>query len=169
MDSATFFTGLGVIVSASSAIVAVIAVVDARSSRKEAADSATEAGTDARKAAESAQKTAEASTRAAAALEVRNARAAREDAARIPWLVQKLSPERWRVTNETGMRAEFVQLVANGIRFQMEDDRDFRDVERGNPIFINFGGGLTDPASADIVISWTDATRDSKSFTITLG
>ncbi|WP_213816167.1 hypothetical protein [Glaciihabitans sp. dw_435] len=163
------FAALTVVVAVISAFISIVSVVDARRSRRQAIDSAEDAKSQANNAIQAARDSAAASQRMADALELANNRAAETDAASIPWTVSKESAERWRLTNATGGRAQYVRLFPqDGVQIQAEDGKESRDIERGGPVFVFFGGGMTDPTTAEILVTWSDAAGSAKSFTVTL-
>lgn len=158
------------IVTTIATIVSIIAVVDARRSRTSASADAGTAKDEANRATEAAEGIQAESARIAQGIQAMNEREDAREARRVPWIVERVSKERWKVINNTGAKAEMVDFKPEvGVRIQMEDGRDTRDVPPGQPVFISFGGGITDPATATIVVDWFDARREHFDTLITLG
>ena len=147
-------------------------VRDSQEARDLAADHESQALAHAKEAATAATASVEAQYRAAEALEEANRRENARDAKNISWVVARAgtSGERWRVTNNSGGVATDVEFEAvNGENIQMEDDKQFRDVAAGQPVFIHFGGGLTDPPTATLKVEWNDSFDRAQIATLVLG
>jgi hypothetical protein len=52
---------------------------------------------------------------------------------------------------------------------QMEDGKPFRDVAAGQPVFIHFGGGMTDPPTATLRAEWNDSLDRAQMAIVVLG
>jgi len=118
----------------------------------------------AREAAKSSTRSAEAAERQAAAQEQ-----ALHD--RDPWRFDPAGQNRWKVTNRTGSLAYLEEVTSApgtvdvvGIDMTLS----FIEVANGASFFINFGGGVTDPASTDVTIEWFKANEGTHFFTHTI-
>ncbi|WP_455133594.1 hypothetical protein [Microbacterium aurum] len=171
MELASIIVNAGIFVATViAAIIAWRGVVDAREAKDQASAHEAAALAHAEAAAGAAGRSAEAQQRAADALEETNRREAARDEARVPWTVSRQSTERWRVTNNTGNDISFVSFEASPpATIQMEDGLPFRDVGRGQPVFLRFGGGITNPASATVKVVWRDALGSGQEAVIVLG
>jgi len=69
----------------------------------------------------------------------------------------------------TGALAEYVQLECHNAQIHPEDGLNSRDVERGAPIFVDFGGRMVDPATANVTVSWRSRDRQPEEFSVVLG
>lgn len=171
MDLASVIINFGLF--AATVIAAIIAwkgVRDSQEARDAAAKHEAQALAHAKEAASAATATAEAQKRAAEALEEANRREEARDARRTPWTVEKMNGDRWRVINNTGGIATDVEFEPlGGESIQMEDGERFRDVPAGQPVFIHFGGGLADPATATLSAEWNDSSDRAQRTTFVLG
>lgn len=171
MDLASIIVNFGLFVaSVIAAIIAWRGVRDAQIARDDAAKHEAQALQHAREAATAATASAAAQQRAAEALEEANRREASRDAERLPWTVTQAGSGRWRVTNNSGGIAndvEFMPLAEEQI--QLEDGEQFRNVPAGQPVFIHFGGGMTDPPTATVHVEWNDSLDHAQQTVIVLG
>lgn len=171
MDLASIIVNLGIFVATVlAAIVAWRGVRDAQQARDAAAEHEAQALAHAGEAAAAATDSAAAQQRAARALEEANRREEARDALRTPWIVAKVASGRWRVTNNTGGIATDVEVEALGDEHvQMEDGQSFRDVAAGQPMFVHFGGGMTDPPTATLRVEWNDSVDRAQNAVVVLG
>ncbi|WP_279367375.1 hypothetical protein [Microbacterium testaceum] len=152
------------------AIIAWRGVRDAQRARDDASDHETKALGYAEEASAAATAIAGAQQRAATALEQANLRETARDAAKVPWVVERRSTERWAVRNNTGSDADFVSFEAHPpAHVEMEDGLEFRDVPNGQMVFLRFGGGFSDPSSATLTVVWRDSLREGREATVILG
>ncbi|TFD12897.1 hypothetical protein E3T35_06310 [Cryobacterium sp. TMT1-2-2] len=171
MDLASILVNLGIfLATVIAAIVAWRGVRDAQSARDDAAVHEAQALAHAREAAAAATDSAAAQKRAAQALEAANRREQARDAQRTQWSVAKVGGGRWRVSNNTGGVASDVEFEpVNEENVQMEDGLQFRDVAAGQPVFIHFGGGMTDPPTATLRAEWNDSLDRAQTAVVVLG
>lgn len=171
VDLTSTLINLGIFVATViAAIVAWRGVRDAQIARDASSDHEAAALQHAEAAAASAGESAAAQQRTAEALEEANRREAARDEARVPWQVARVSSDRWRVTNNTGGQADFVTVeVIPPATATMEDGFSMRDVPPGQPFFVHFGGGMTDPATATLRIVWRDGLRVAHEAVVVLG
>jgi sRNA-binding protein len=152
------------------AIVAWRGVRDAQSARDDAAVHEAEALRHAGQSATAATESAAAQQRAAQALEEANRREDSREARRTQWTVTRAGGDRWRVSNNTGGLASDVEFEpVDGERVQMEDGLQLRDVAAGQPVFIHFGGGMTDPPTATLRAEWNDSFDRAQTAVVVLG
>ncbi|TFC33472.1 hypothetical protein E3O55_04065 [Cryobacterium sp. MDB1-18-2] len=171
MDLASIIINLGIFVATViAAIVAWRGVRDAQSARDDAAEHEVQALAHAREAAAAATESAAAQQRAAQALEAANRREEARDAQQTQWSVARVSDGRWRVSNNTGGVTSDVEFEPVGVaNVQMEDGLQFRDVGAGQPVFIHFGGGVTDPPTATLRAEWNDSLNRAQMAVVVLG
>jgi hypothetical protein len=171
MELASIFINLGIfVVTAIAAIIAWRGVRDAQIARDDAAAHEAQALAHAERAAFAATQSAAAQGRAALALEDANRREEARDAQRTPWTVQKAGSGRWRVTNNTGGIATDVEFdPVGGESIQMEDQLQHRDVSASQPVFIHFGGSVSDPPTATLRAEWNDSFDRAQHAVIVLG
>lgn len=105
--------------------------------------------------ASSAARSATAGERSAAAQE-QQTRLAEEAAARAaarPWSVEKTAAHRWTLTNDSGLNVDFVRVESDPIG-HLHHAPSNAVVRNGESVWFEFGGGMADPASVNVVISW---------------
>lgn len=158
-----------VIINAGIFVATVIAGIIAWRSVKDARDARDSAAAHEARALGYSRDASAAATRSADALEEANRREEARDAARVPWLVTRVSTERWRVVNNTGAVAIMADFAGVGAHIQMEDGMEVRDVPHGQPVFIGFGGGFSDPATATVRVTWVDPHGRGQQATFVLG
>jgi len=116
---------------------------------------AIEAQNTAKEHADAAARSATAGERSAEALE-KQASLAEAAAARVaakPWSIAKSGNHRWKLTNDSGMNLDFV-LVESDPKGHLDGAPQHVDVKNGGSVSFGFGGGMTDPTSVNIVVSW---------------
>lgn len=94
--------------------------------------------------------------RAADAL-TRQAEAAEAALPRKEWLIERLSTERWKVTNRTGENVEFVAIGGRPDGYLQVEGPDLANVGDGQSAYFQFGGGFGDPSSLNVKIAWRRA------------
>jgi type III secretory pathway component EscV len=152
------------------AVIAVFQVVEARKARDDARTARDEAADHERQALEAARAAANASTRSATAQE-RIAEIAEETANPRPaWLVSKVGTTRWKVTNNTGVNVDFVMISSkpDGYITTEHPQGMPQDVTKGGSLYFDFGGGMDDPSSVNVKITWRGAGKMGDELTVSI-
>ncbi|KQP57794.1 hypothetical protein [Agreia sp. Leaf283] len=136
----------------------------ARGASEKARDEADEFLAAAKRAATAAEASAGSSERSAAALERQADLAEKASKPADPWEIEKVGQHRWAATNKTGHKAMFVNIETSPPGHIQSERGSYADVAQNQSLFFIFGGGLTDPSSVDVEISWrSPVTRASES------
>ncbi|WP_166871507.1 hypothetical protein [Salinibacterium sp. ZJ450] len=169
MEIAVLITNIGLF--AATVIAAIIAwrsVSDAREARDEAKRHEAAALAAAINAADAAVRSADEHKRAADALE-RQADIAESATAKPPWHMERVAKTRWKLTNQSGANADFVDIKGEPDgHLQVEDEQPWRDIAKGASVFFQFGGGMTDPGSINVRINWRDPIKGGREAVVTI-
>lgn len=117
------------------------------------ANQAIKARNDASRSLAAAESSATAAGRSAAALE-RVADATDRSLSGDPWQVRPAGKHRWSVTNISGLNVDFVLIESVPPHVIQPEQADHVDVANGGSIYFQFGGGATDPTSANVTVKW---------------
>jgi len=167
MDTSNTINLLLLVVTAIAAAFALWQAITASRSRRDAQQANVEAAEHERSALRAAQESAASSTRSADAAERQAAAAERALHGQDPFVFERLGQTRWKVTNRTGGPAFFRVVEGQPGLIQVEEE-NLNGRQNGGSFHINFGGGLTDPASTDVMIGWQTQEGDLKYFTHTI-
>jgi hypothetical protein len=143
-------------VTAVSVWVAILQAKHAAEANEKAAGHETRALAASESAAASAAEAVAEHRRAADAL-TRQAEAAEAALPRKKWSIERLSAERWKVTNRAGENVDFVTIGGRPDGYLQVEGSDLANVGDGQSLYFYFGGGQADPASLTVKIAWRGA------------
>jgi hypothetical protein len=157
-----------IIINAGLFVATVIAAIIAWRSMQDAREARDAAAGHESRALAASETSASAATRSADALE-RQAELAEAAQQRSPWGLSSAGRKRWKLTNTSGYPMTDVQLTGETEgSFSVDGGNEPRRVRVNEGLYVEFGGGFTDPPSMTIRIDWTDAALDPRSSVFTI-